>query len=151
MDSSSGQVLCATALHHTSQSVHLDRASEIFAPHLVEFVHALNVHGDSQQCLKREKLNPHETSEIQTLNSTQSDTVTAVSYWAHSRRVSHKLRTYSSIVWRPQPSSKWLLLSLSQHCWLSQINQLFPAVYIPARYIITSDVWHWAVHLPSCL
>jgi len=44
--------------------------SEILAPHLVECVQALSVHGDSQQCLKREKVNPHETSEIQTLNST---------------------------------------------------------------------------------
>ena len=44
MDTSGGQVLlCATALHHTSQPVHLDRASETLAPHLVEFMQAISV------------------------------------------------------------------------------------------------------------
>ena len=44
MDTSGGQVLlCATALHHTSQPVHLDRASETLAPHLVESMQAISV------------------------------------------------------------------------------------------------------------
>jgi len=44
MNTSGGQVLlCATALHHTSQPVQLERASETLAPHLVEFMQALSV------------------------------------------------------------------------------------------------------------
>jgi len=39
MNTSGGQVLLyATTLLHTCQPVHLDRASETIAPHLVEFV-----------------------------------------------------------------------------------------------------------------
>ena len=77
---------------------------------------------DTQLNPQREKFNPHETSEIETLNSTESDTLGTVSYWAHSGRVSISYVATAALF------SKQVLNdshSLSQHYWLSQMDQLF--------------------------